>query len=95
MAKHHHQRCTEPFCSKLDTANLGGRYNIACYPYDEQITQTLIKDDFCWHPGIRAAKDDGKGCLSFKNTGSLCLPYQRLNTAHPGDKSLVAFLQSL
>ena len=58
MGMAHYNNQTRPkFCSgKLNTANLGGAYNIAGYTNNKKVAQPLVKDDFQRDACIRTSQ---------------------------------------
>ena len=64
VAQYHHQACAELLGGKLDTADEGRGNDFAGDPNDEQISQSLIENDFNRHPGIGTSKDGRKWFLT-------------------------------
>jgi hypothetical protein len=47
VAQNHNERCAEPLCGELNTADLRGSDDVPRNADDKQIAQALIEDDFC------------------------------------------------
>ena len=54
--------------------------HVACYPKDEQIAETFIKDDFGWHTRIGATENGRKRMLTLRQ---FCAPFCRLLAVMP------------
>src|SRR5262249_52782331 len=64
MAEHDNQAGAQTLDTVLDASQTFIVEHVACYSNDEQISESLIKDDFGWHPRIGATEDDRKRVLT-------------------------------
>jgi hypothetical protein len=70
VAHHNNEPGAEKRGRKFNTANLRGSDYIACHSDDEQVSKTLIEDQFRRDTGVRAAKYDGEWFLTVDEFGA-------------------------
>jgi hypothetical protein len=63
MSENNDQGSPELLCCKFNASNLGGSHNVARNANDEEVTKTLIENNLCRDPGIRASENYGKWFL--------------------------------
>ena len=63
MSKDDNKPAAALFRGQLNAADLRWCYNVASNPNDEQVTDSLVKDNLGRHAGVRASEDDGERFL--------------------------------
>jgi hypothetical protein len=95
MPQDNNQAGAEPLRRKLHTADLRGGHDVAGYPDDEEVTQSLIENNFDRHAGVRASQDDGERLLAGHEITQPCLTSQRVAAPDAGYEAAVALSEPL
>ena len=93
MSEHDHESCAIARSGEFDAADLRRRDDISGDANDEQIAQTLIKNDFGRNARIGASENDRKRFLRGSNFATARAVRRRIAAACFGDETTVAFEQ--
>ena len=86
-AQHPDRELDAPFDRRARAAD-----DVARHAYDEQIADSLVKDQLGCHPRVGTANDDGHGRLPFGQRGEIFRPPPGMDQL-PGNEPLVTLEQ--
>ena len=75
---------------ELDATDLRRRHDVAGDANDEEVTESLVEDDFCRDARVGAAEDDREGLLAVRQVTAMCSAGGCGVTLRISDKSRIA-----
>ena len=94
VAQHHDESCAESICGELDATDLRRRHDVSSNTDDKQVSKALVEYDLCWHPRVRASKNDSERLLACRQLAAAHLARECVAAPNAEHKAMVPFSQA-